>query len=116
MSNTRKVPREVIDFVREKRVLFAACAYTVNEFDKGSINFTVPIFVQTYSFLTSKPRQLSRALLFASPFTKEVGICGALIFIQVKASRFFFIIGSNHSPLCFKSFHNGFGIPTRNST
>ncbi|XP_076242368.1 ionotropic receptor 93a [Calliopsis andreniformis] len=75
MSNTRKVPREVIDLVREKKVLLAACAYTVNEYGKGAINFTVPIFVQTYSFLTSRPKQLSRALLFASPFTKETWAC-----------------------------------------
>lgn len=76
MSNTRKVPQEVIDLVREKKVLFAACAYTVNEYGRGAINFTVPIFVQTYSFITSRPKQLSRALLFASPFTKEVGSQG----------------------------------------
>ncbi|XP_015433115.1 PREDICTED: uncharacterized protein LOC107189154 [Dufourea novaeangliae] len=75
MSNTRNVPREVIDLVREKKVLLAACAYTVNEYGKIAINFTVPIFVQTYSFLTSRPRQLSRALLFASPFTKETWAC-----------------------------------------
>lgn len=72
MSNTRQIPPEVIELVREKKVLLAACAYTVNEYGKGAINFTVPIYVQTYSFLTARPRQLSRALLFASPFTKEV--------------------------------------------
>lgn len=72
MSATKKVPKEVIDLVREKKVLLAACAVTVNEQEKSTINFTVPIFVQTYSFLTSRPRQLSRALLFASPFTEEV--------------------------------------------
>lgn len=77
MSSTRKVPREVISLVHEKKVLLAACAYTVNEHGKDTINFTVPIFVQTYSFLTSRPRQLSRALLFASPFTKEVRPCSS---------------------------------------
>ncbi|CAL7938576.1 unnamed protein product [Xylocopa violacea] len=75
MSNTRRVPREVIDTIRERKVLLGACAYTVNEYGKSVINFTVPIFVQTYSFLTSRPRQLSRALLFASPFTKETWAC-----------------------------------------
>nr|XP_034179469.1 ionotropic receptor 93a-like isoform X2 [Osmia lignaria]XP_034179470.1 ionotropic receptor 93a-like isoform X2 [Osmia lignaria] len=81
MSNTRRVPRDVINLVREKRVLLAACAYTVNEYEKDMINFTVPIFVQTYSFLTSRPRQLSRALLFASPFTKETWACLAVSII-----------------------------------
>ncbi|KAK9295911.1 hypothetical protein QLX08_009886 [Tetragonisca angustula] len=75
MSATRRVPKEVIDLVREKKVLLAACAVTVNEQEKSTVNFTVPIFVQTYSFLTSRPRQLSRALLFASPFTEETWAC-----------------------------------------
>ncbi|CAK9824580.1 Ionotropic receptor 93a [Anthophora retusa] len=81
MSNTKTIPREVINLVLEKKVLLAACAYTVNEYRKGTINFTVPIFVQTYSFLTSRPRQLSRALLFASPFTKETWACLAVAII-----------------------------------
>ncbi|XP_053999997.1 ionotropic receptor 93a [Hylaeus anthracinus] len=81
MSSTRKVPREVIDYVRDKKVLMAACAYTVNEYGKSAINFTVPIFLQTYSFLTSRPEQLSRALLFASPFTKETWACLAVAII-----------------------------------
>lgn len=72
------MPLQIIDMVVEKRVLFAACAYTVNSFGKGKINFTLPIFMQTYSFLTAKPSQLSRALLFTAPFAKEV-ICDILI-------------------------------------
>lgn len=81
MSATRKVPKEVIDLVRDREVLLGACAITVNENKKDAINFTVPIFVQTYSFLTSRPKQLSRALLFASPFTKEVCIDITFLFI-----------------------------------
>lgn len=72
MSTTKKVPLEIIDLVRQKKVLLAACALTVNECGNTTFNYTVPIFVQTYSFLTAKPSQLSRVLLFASPFTKEV--------------------------------------------
>jgi len=69
-----------------KKVLFAACAYTVNNYGRGEINFTLPIFMQTYSFLTAKPGQLSRALLFTAPFAKEVK------FIQYSSSSFFYII------------------------
>ncbi|XP_076651173.1 ionotropic receptor 93a [Halictus rubicundus] len=78
MSNTRQMPQEVIELVRQKKVLLAACAYTVNEDSKNAINFTVPIYVQTYSFLTARPRQLSRALLFASPFTEQTWACLAV--------------------------------------
>lgn len=63
---------EIIDLVRMNKVLFAACAYTVNDRGRDDTNFTLPIFIQTYSFLTAKPGQLSRALLFAAPFSKEV--------------------------------------------
>lgn len=66
------MPLEIIDMVVGKKVLFAACAYTVNDRGRGDINFTIPIFMQTYSFLTAKPAQLSRALLFTAPFAKEV--------------------------------------------
>jgi len=66
------MPSQIIDMILEKKVLFAACAYTVNDHGKTNINFTLPIFMQTYSFLTAKPGQLSRALLFTEPFAKEV--------------------------------------------
>ncbi|XP_032665741.1 LOW QUALITY PROTEIN: ionotropic receptor 93a-like [Odontomachus brunneus] len=74
-SNTREMPSEIIDMVRMKKVLLAACAYTVNDRGKEDINFTLPIFIQTYSFLTTKPGQLSRALLFTAPFAKETWAC-----------------------------------------
>ncbi|XP_016772034.2 ionotropic receptor 93a isoform X5 [Apis mellifera] len=81
MSTTKKVPLEIIDLVRQKKVLLAACALTVNECGNTTFNYTVPIFVQTYSFLTAKPSQLSRVLLFASPFTKETWACLAVSII-----------------------------------
>ncbi|XP_015173343.1 PREDICTED: uncharacterized protein LOC107064804 [Polistes dominula] len=80
-SATRKLPEEVLEMVRTRKVFLAACAYTVNDLEKNAINFTTPIFVQTYSFLTSRPTQLSRALLFTSPFTKETWACLAAAII-----------------------------------
>ncbi|XP_025158343.1 ionotropic receptor 93a-like [Harpegnathos saltator] len=74
-SNTRKIPMEIMDMIHTKKVLLAACAYTVNDRGRGKINFTIPIFIQTYSFLTAKPNQLSRALLFTAPFAKETWAC-----------------------------------------
>ncbi|KAL0103140.1 hypothetical protein PUN28_017458 [Cardiocondyla obscurior] len=74
-STTREMPSQIINMILEKKVLLAACAYTVNDHGKGQINFTLPIFMQTYSFLTAKPSQLSRALLFTEPFAKETWAC-----------------------------------------
>lgn len=84
-STTRKMPSEVLDMIVTKKVLLAACAYTVNDRGRDKINFTLPIFMQTYSFLTTKPGQLSRALLFTAPFTKEVN------FMQFSPSPFYYI-------------------------
>ncbi|XP_026674967.1 ionotropic receptor 93a [Ceratina calcarata] len=100
MSDTRTLPQEVIDLVREKNVLLAACAYTVNDHGKSAINFTVPIFVQTYSFLSAKPKQLSRALLFASPFNKETWACLAATIIIM--GPILYLI-HKHSPYSLKT-------------
>ncbi|XP_012536819.1 ionotropic receptor 93a isoform X2 [Monomorium pharaonis] len=82
-STTREMPPQIVDMVLEKKVLLAACAYTVNDLGKEKINFTLPIFMQTYSFMTAKPGQLSRALLFTAPFTKETWACVAASIIII---------------------------------
>lgn len=69
---TNKIPESVIDMIRTKTVAFAACAFTVTEQEKMYINFTEPVSTQSYTFLVARPRELSRALLFMSPFTKDV--------------------------------------------
>ncbi|XP_029164005.1 ionotropic receptor 93a-like [Nylanderia fulva] len=87
-ASTRDMPPEIIDMVVGKRVLLAACAYTVNDIGKKDINFTLPIFIQTYSFLTAKPGQLTRALLFAAPFSKETWACLAASIIIMGPSLY----------------------------
>ncbi|XP_063979674.1 ionotropic receptor 93a isoform X3 [Diachasmimorpha longicaudata] len=72
MSAAEKVPEKVTELVRSKSVFIAACAYTVGLYRKDTtINFTLPMTIQTYGLLASRPRPLSRALLFASPYTNE---------------------------------------------
>ncbi|XP_046624536.1 uncharacterized protein LOC124307152 [Neodiprion virginianus] len=80
-SMTNSISSNVIEVVRSKKVLIAACAYTVNEQKNSMVNFTRPVSTQTYSLLASRPKQLSRALLFTSPYTKETWGClaGAII-------------------------------------
>nr|ARN17849.1 ionotropic receptor 3 [Cephus cinctus] len=74
-SITNNVPDALIELVRTKKVLMAACVYTISEYRKTLVNFTIPVSIQTYSLLASRPRQLSRALLFMSPYTKETWAC-----------------------------------------
>ncbi|XP_072742853.1 ionotropic receptor 93a isoform X1 [Anoplolepis gracilipes] len=87
-STTRDMSPEIINMVTENKVFLAACAYTVNNRGKGDINFTLPIFMQTYSFLTAKPNQLSRALLFTAPFAKETWACLAASIIIMGPSLY----------------------------
>lgn len=49
-----------------------ACAFTVTEQNKKIINFTDAISIQPYTLLAARPRELSRALLFISPFGGDV--------------------------------------------
>lgn len=71
---TNSIPEIAVDLVRSKAVALAACAFTITEQDKLYLNFTSPVSTQTYTFLVSRPRELSRALLFMSPFTKDVSL------------------------------------------
>ena len=68
----QKIPDKVIDLIHNKKVFFAACAYTVYENRKTLINYTIPVSMQTYALLAPKPKVLSRALLFIAPFSNEV--------------------------------------------
>lgn len=69
---TNKIPESVIDLIRTKTVALAICAFTVTEQEKMFINFTEPVSTQSYTFLVARPKELSRALLFMSPFNKDV--------------------------------------------
>lgn len=69
---TNKIPETVIDMIRTKSVALGACAFTVTEHEKLFINFTEPVSTQSYTFLVARPKELSRALLFMSPFNKDV--------------------------------------------
>nr|AVH87303.1 ionotropic receptor 15 [Holotrichia parallela] len=72
---TYTVPERVIQMVQNKLVFLAAAAYTITEQSKAMVNFTMPISTQTYSILAARPKELSRALLFMSPFTYSTWLC-----------------------------------------
>lgn len=66
------IPESIIKLVTSKTVAMAACGFTITEDKKAFVNFTDPISVQTYTFIVARPRELSRVLLFMSPFTYSV--------------------------------------------
>ncbi|KAH9631676.1 hypothetical protein HF086_014677, partial [Spodoptera exigua] len=46
-----------------------------------SVNYTIPVSIQSYAFLIARPRELSRALLFLLPFTTDTWLCLGLAVI-----------------------------------
>lgn len=72
---TVNIPTDILNVIGNNRVLMAATGVTVNSRYKNIINFTIPISIQPYNFLVSRPRELSRIYLFLSPFTTETWIC-----------------------------------------
>ncbi|XP_030750228.1 ionotropic receptor 93a [Sitophilus oryzae] len=81
--STYTVPQEILELVHNKSVAMGACAFTVTEENKKLINFTSPISIQFYTFLVARPRELSRALLFISPFTGGTWLCLAATIISM---------------------------------
>ncbi|XP_063930697.1 ionotropic receptor 93a [Zophobas morio] len=74
-AETNFIPELIIEMVKNKTVAFGACAFTITDKSKRDVNFTKAISVQSYTFLVSRPRELSRALLFMSPFTGDTWLC-----------------------------------------
>lgn len=66
--------------VRTKRAFLGAGAYIVTPERIRVVNFTIPVSVEPYTFLLARPRELSRALLFLSPFTGNVKLLITQIF------------------------------------
>lgn len=71
---TTDIPSEVLSLLTEDQIILGAVASTINERYKRMINFSVPISIQPYSFIISKPKAISRIYLFTAPFTGGVSI------------------------------------------
>ncbi|CAH0552900.1 unnamed protein product [Brassicogethes aeneus] len=80
---TNEIPSVFYSLIQNKTIALGACAFTITEESKNFINFTIPITTQTYTFLVARPRELSRALLFISPFTGDTWLClsAAIVFV-----------------------------------
>lgn len=85
------VPDGVVKMIRSKQAFMAAFAYTITEENKAVVNFTIPITTQPYTILTARPKELSRALLFISPFTYSVSIIN-FIFLLTLFDKIFHLI------------------------
>uniref|UniRef100_A0A1B6DGV5 Ionotropic glutamate receptor C-terminal domain-containing protein n=1 Tax=Clastoptera arizonana TaxID=38151 RepID=A0A1B6DGV5_9HEMI len=72
------------------QVFLGACGFTITEFKKSKINMTVPVSTEWYVFLVSRPKELSRAMLFIMPFTSGTWLCivGAVMLIALLLNVF----------------------------
>lgn len=77
---TYTIPDRVVKMIQNKEAFLAAYAYTITEESKSLVNFTIPISTQTYNLLAARPKELSRALLFMSPFSRGVSKSIGFIF------------------------------------
>ncbi|XP_070072674.1 ionotropic receptor 93a, partial [Drosophila takahashii] len=74
-SMTFRIPYRVVEMVQGNQFFIAAVAATVEDPDQKPFNYTLPISVQKYSFITRKPDEVSRIYLFTAPFTMETWLC-----------------------------------------
>ena len=72
---TTDIPTDIIRMVNEDQIFLVAIGATISEKQKNFLNFTVPISIQPYSFIVSRPKELSRVFLFMAPFTPETWLC-----------------------------------------
>ncbi|XP_055527509.1 ionotropic receptor 93a [Wyeomyia smithii] len=80
---TTDVPQEIMKQLIENKMLLAAVGATVSEKQKKFITFSKPISIQTYSFIVSRPKELSRVFLFLSPFTVDTWMCLAATILMM---------------------------------
>ncbi|KAM7360872.1 ionotropic receptor 93a isoform 2-T2 [Cochliomyia hominivorax] len=74
-SLTYIIPYQVIELLQGNKFFMAAVAATVDEPDTKHFNYTIPISIQKYSFISRKPDEISRIYLFTAPFTLETWAC-----------------------------------------
>ncbi|KAK6635692.1 hypothetical protein RUM44_000946 [Polyplax serrata] len=69
---------KVVEAVKDKKVFLGAVAFIVSAEHKRVINYTTPIGIEPYTFVVARPKELSRALLFLSPFGGDTWVAIAL--------------------------------------
>ncbi|KAB0802205.1 hypothetical protein PPYR_04391 [Photinus pyralis] len=105
---TANIPPEILKKVTSKEVALGAGGFTITAASERLVNFTYPISIQTYTFLASRPRKLSRALLFMYPFTPTTWLCLAAS-VMIMGPILYFI--HNASPVYdYKGIPRGKGL------
>ncbi|KAH8382894.1 hypothetical protein KR009_005738 [Drosophila setifemur] len=74
-SMTYRIPYRLVEMVQGNQFFMAAVAATVDDPDQKPYNYTQPVSVQKYTFITRQPDEVSRIYLFMAPFTSETWCC-----------------------------------------
>ncbi|XP_075148376.1 ionotropic receptor 93a [Haematobia irritans] len=91
-SLTYNIPYQVVEMLHDNNFFMAAVAVTVDEPDKKHFNYTIPISIQKYTFISRIPDEVSRIYLFTAPFTLETW--ASLVGVIIITSPILFLI--NH--------------------
>ncbi|XP_024083704.1 ionotropic receptor 93a isoform X2 [Cimex lectularius] len=66
---------QIVRLINEKKIMLGGVAFTITEDRKEYVNFSSYISLESYAFLVSRPKELSRALLFILPFSTDTWLC-----------------------------------------
>ncbi|XP_055850497.1 ionotropic receptor 93a [Episyrphus balteatus] len=70
-SLTHYIPQSVVELIQNNRFFIAAVACSIDDPESKPFNYTNPISIQKYTFLSRRPDEVSRIYLFTAPFTLE---------------------------------------------
>ncbi|XP_050438335.1 ionotropic receptor 93a isoform X2 [Adelges cooleyi] len=77
------IPNELwdktIQLIRSNKIFIAAAAFSVKEVNQMLINYTTHLSIEPHQILVTRPKELSRALLFTAPFTLLTWLCIAVV-------------------------------------
>ncbi|KAK8399557.1 hypothetical protein O3P69_003545 [Scylla paramamosain] len=87
----------MMKMVQDKEVMMGVAAFTVSDKRMRAVNFTASIDLQPYTFMISRPQELSRVMLFMEPFANDtwiliaitVAIMGPILFFINRSSPYY---------------------------
>ncbi|XP_069953215.1 ionotropic receptor 93a-like isoform X3 [Cherax quadricarinatus] len=98
----------MIKMIMDNEVLLGAASFTVSDQRMKAVNFTATIDRQPYAFLISRPKELSRVLLFMEPFANDTWIL--LVISIVIMGPILFLINRYSPYYSYYGLYNGRGL------
>ncbi|XP_069170054.1 ionotropic receptor 93a isoform X2 [Procambarus clarkii] len=98
----------MVKLIQNGEVVLGAAAFTVSEKRMQAVNFTTTIDRQPYAFMISRPKELSRVLLFMEPFANDTWTY--LIISMIAISPILYLINRYSPYYTYYGLYNGRGL------